>query len=110
MAEQMTLAQYEAQVDAKYARMRERQQSDLHAQTRKDHWLLVDPTGEVDGVMTRRRAGSPTQAFELFFTSKKERHKASAEGWHIEVDDVDGTRWAAACERISETDEKETDR
>ncbi|WP_433703621.1 hypothetical protein [Prescottella equi] len=106
MSAPMTLAEYKAQVDEKYSGMRERQaaeqerrRAEAAALKRKDHWLLVGPNGEIDGVMTRRFCGSAAEAFEEFFPKKKERHAKSAEGWHIESDDVDGSRWAAECAR-----------
>jgi hypothetical protein len=101
MSKEMTLAEYKAQVDAKYSSARG---VTLAAATkrqapRKDHWLLVGPNGEIDGVMTHRLASSAAAAFEEFFPKKKERHQASAEGWHIEQDDENGSRWAAECAR-----------
>ncbi|WP_054246414.1 hypothetical protein [Rhodococcus opacus] len=100
MSTQLTLAEYKAQVDAKYAGMREQQMVKREAERpRKDHWLLVGPNGEIDGVMTKRFTKSAAAAFEEFFPKKKERHAASAEGWHIEEDDENGTRWAADCAR-----------
>lgn len=100
MAKQMTLAEYKAQVDAKYAkaaRISKAQLAHQQAEKRKDHWLLVGPDGEIDGIATRQGHASAVEAFEMFFEKKKERHKAAAEGWHIEQDDVDGSRWAASC-------------
>ncbi|WKN53805.1 hypothetical protein HJ581_0008335 [Rhodococcus opacus] len=100
MTNSLTLAEYKAQVDAKYAGMRDQQLAKSEEERpRKDHWLLVGPDGEIDGVMTRRFCGSAAQAFEEFFPKKKERHQKSAEGWHIEEDDENGSRWAADCAR-----------
>ncbi|MDV6277264.1 hypothetical protein R3Q06_27590 [Rhodococcus erythropolis] len=102
---EMTLAEYKAQVDARYANATERTKAELDRLAaeraegkRKDHWLLVGPNGEIDGVMTRRFAKSAAEAFDTFFESKKERYAASAEGWHIEDDDENGSQWAASCE------------
>lgn len=100
MTKQMTLAEYKAQVDAKYSGMRGQQLAKQEAERpRKDHWLLVGPNGEIDGVMTKRFTKSAAAAFEEFFPKKKERHEASAKGWHIEEDDENGSRWAAECKR-----------
>lgn len=100
MSKPMTLEQYKAQVDAKYAnaaRVSDAQLAHQAAQRRKDHWLLVGPNGEIDGIATRQAHASAVEAFEMFFEKKKERHKAAAEGWHIEQDDVEGSRWSASC-------------
>ncbi|MDV6267035.1 hypothetical protein [Rhodococcus globerulus] len=97
---EMTLAEYKAQVDAKYAkasRISLAQTAMKESEKRKDHWLLVGPNGEIDGIASRQGHASATEAFEMFFEKKKDRHKAAAEGWHIEQDDIDGTRWAATC-------------
>ena len=100
MTKQMTLAEYKAQVDAKYSGMRDQRIPKHEAdRPRKDHWLLVGPDGEIDGVMTKRFTKSAAAALEEFFPKKKERHEKSAEGWHIEEDDENGTRWAAECKR-----------
>lgn len=104
MSKQMTLAEYKAQVDAKYEKARGASLAETVKKQapRKDHWLLVGPDGEIDGVMTHRLASSAAQAFEEFFPKKKERHSKSAEGWHIEQDDENGSRWAAEIERHRE--------
>lgn len=110
MAREMTLAEYKAQVDAKYANVRKIQEEHEESERarererkerakRKDHWLLVGPDGQIDGVMAQWAAGSTQEVFESFFPKKKERYKAAAEGWHIERDDVNGSRWAAECEK-----------
>ncbi|MGX4707667.1 hypothetical protein LZP97_27075 (plasmid) [Rhodococcus sp. DMF-1] len=108
MTHEMTLAEYKARVDAKYAAVRKHQEQyarEQKARRRKDHWLLVGPNGEIDGVMTKRFCGSAAQAFEEFFPKKRDRHRASAEGWHIEEDDAEGSRWAAACEEHRQMEE-----
>jgi hypothetical protein len=103
MTKQITLAEYKAQVDARYSGMREQIAKRVEeARPRKDHWLLVGPNGEIDGVMTKRFTKSAAAAFEEFFEKKKERHQKSAEGWHIEEDDENGSRWAAECARHDE--------
>ncbi|MHA4848529.1 hypothetical protein L1080_003160 [Rhodococcus sp. MSC1_016] len=100
---EMTLAEHKAQVDAKHSGMREQQLAKREEnRPRKDHWLLVGPNGEIDGVCTKRFTKSAAAAFEEFFPKKKERHAASAEGWHIESDDENGSRWAAECARHQE--------
>jgi hypothetical protein len=100
MSKQMTLAEYKAHVDAKYSGMREQQVAKQEAERpRKDHWLLVGPDGEIDGVMTKRFTKSAAAAFEEFFPKKKDRHMKSAAGWRIEEDDENGSRWAADCAR-----------
>lgn len=93
---ELTLGEYKARIDAKYAGAPDNSMPE--ESKRKDHWLLVGPNGEVDGVMTRRFAKSAAEAFDTFFERKKERYAASAEGWHIEVDDANGSRWAASCD------------
>lgn len=105
MTKQLTLAEYKAQVDAKYENARARSEAALLQQKeprRKDHWLLVGPNGEIDGLMVKRHCKSAVQAFEEFFPAKKERHQKSAEGWHIEEDDENGSRWAAEYARHQE--------
>ncbi|MGW8537520.1 hypothetical protein ACWGK5_25600 [Rhodococcus qingshengii] len=100
MSKPMTLEQYKAQVDAKYANVRkiqEQHERDEQERKRKDHWLLVNAAGAVDGVTVRWGCSSAIEAFEFFFPDKKERHRKAAEGWRIETDDADGSRWAAAC-------------
>lgn len=106
MEMEMTLAEYKAKVDAKYANVRnvqeeheERERERKERTKRKDHWLLVGPDGQIDGVMAQWAAGSAQEVFESFFPKKKERYKAAAEDWHIERDDINGSRWAAECEK-----------
>ncbi|MFE5699943.1 hypothetical protein [Rhodococcus koreensis] len=109
MSKQLTLAEYKAQVDARYANARAQSEAQLEKERRmreenkrKDHWLLVGPNGEIDGLMTKRFCKSAAEAFEEFFPKKKERHQKSAEGWHIEEDDENGSQWAAECARHQE--------
>lgn len=106
---EMTAAEYKAQVDARYSNVKERTEEELRRRgelrsepPRHDHWLLVGPNGEVDGVRHRSFTKSATEAFEGFFPKKRERLAAAAEGWHIEEDDENGSRWAASIEKHAE--------
>lgn len=101
--EQIALADHRAMVDAKYAQAGALTQAALDREvagkqqvSRRDRWLLVAPDGRVDGVMSRRTR-SAIEAFERFFPTKRERLAAAAEGWHIEIDDENGSRWAAVA-------------
>ncbi len=98
------LANYKAQVDTKYANIRKAQEEHQRREKereerarRKDHWLLIDPRGQIDGVMVQWACSSEQEAFEEFFPTRKERYRRAAEGWRIERDDIDGSRWAASC-------------
>lgn len=106
MTIQDDLAQYKGQVDAKYANVRKvqeeherRERERMEFAKRKDHWLLIDPNGRIDGVRAHWSCDSELEAFEEFFPKKKERYKRAAEGWRIERDDVEGTRWAACVDQ-----------
>jgi len=99
------LAEYKAEVDAKYAAIKgqtleeaiekQRIDRDVPVPGSRAHWLLINPQGGIDGILIRRYSRSATEAFEDFYPKKRERMKAAAEGWHIEQDDDAGTRFDA---------------
>lgn len=109
---QRQLADYKAQVDAKYARIKDLtleeatagSRAEMMQRRRKDGWLLINPDGGIDGVIVRWSCDSAVEAFEQFYPKKRERLKASADGWHIEQDDTDGSRFAAYCESFKAAD------
>ena len=109
-ATQKALADYKAEVDAKYNRVKGMTLEEATAggrkeaeeRRRKDRWLLINPEGEICGVMARWACKTAVEAFEEFYPKKRERLKAAADGWHIEEDDENGTRFDAWAESIRE--------
>lgn len=108
---QRQLAEYRAQIEAKYANAGKATQRELDRRNglekvsreqrmRKDRWLLVNSEGEICGVLVRHCAGSATEAFEQFYPRKRERLAAAAEGYRIEEDDAEGSRFEAYCEAM----------
>lgn len=106
---QKALADYKAEVDAKYARMKGLTIEDATAgsraeaekRRRKDGWLLINPQGRIDGVIVRWSCESAVEAFEQFYPKKRERLAAAAAGWHIEQDDERGSRFEAYCAEMT---------
>lgn len=101
---QRALAEYKAQIDAKYSRAGTatteelaRRKAEEDERKRKDRWLLVNPSGQIVGVLVRWCAKSAIEAFEDFYPNRNERLAAAAEGYHIEEDDKDGTRFEQYC-------------
>ncbi|SBS73883.1 conserved hypothetical protein [uncultured Mycobacterium sp.] len=104
---QRALAEHKARVDAKYSQAGARTLNKLEkiaaddAELRRnDRWLLVNADGQIVGVLSRHVAKSATEAFEEFYPKKKGRMAAAAEGYRIEEDDKDGTRFNAYCEDV----------
>jgi hypothetical protein len=98
MDTKQALAKHKAAIDPKYANAQAITVAGLRAErtvrSRLDRWLLITPDGEIDGVMSRETCKSAIEAFEKFFPRKKERLAAASDGWHIEADDEDGSRYA----------------
>lgn len=92
------LEEYKAYIDAKYRgetpEQIDRAQRDAERR-RKDRWLLINPTGVIDGVLASHCAQSETEAFEEFYPRKADRLRAAREGYRIERDDEHGSRFNA---------------
>jgi len=95
------LAAYKAEVDARYAagyagpaksaaqvKREERERQRREDRLRPD-WLLIDPTGKVDGwhVYHTGSWDSVEAVWRGFFPKKKEREQHQADGWVIRPDD-----------------------
>lgn len=91
------LAAYKAQVDAKYAAMKNHHfpteaEVEEEIRNRPPDWLLISPDHIIDGVASGRHYSTAFQAFDLFYPTKKSREIAVRDGW-IVVRDTPTHRW-----------------
>ncbi|MDF3308757.1 hypothetical protein P3H15_27440 [Rhodococcus sp. T2V] len=81
----MTLAEYKAQVDAKYAGMRNRP---VTAKPRgpRPAWVMFDPQGRFEGIRgLASDIATAEEAHKKFTPLKKDRDRENAEGYVIRL-------------------------